>query len=460
MLFNSFVFVVFFVSLYTIYWQLNSRFQKLTILIGSLIFYGYWDLLFLCHFLLIVLLNYAFYKITNYKFNKIQITGILVFNLLNLIFFKYFYFLVNIIKDLFGYQQITEVTSFLPNIVLPLAISFYTFQILAFQIDVYRGKIQSSVSAIDFTIFIMFFPQLIAGPIMRHTDFFKQLHSKKRFLELPFNAGGYLILLGVLKKVIVADNISPLIEPFFSHPENFNFLSALLSVYGFAIQIYCDFSGYCDIARGLALLLGYDIPVNFNAPYFSTSLKEFWQRWHITLSQWLRDYLYISLGGNRFGNIRTYFNLVVTMVLGGLWHGANYTFLVWGALHGMYLIVERVLTTKKESTTFHFVKLAKGIIVFHLVCFAWLFFRIESIQDFQTIYHNLIQQSGIDIAEIPKLYRLIAIGFLLHTYEYFQRNVAIQFKYRKMFLPSLAIICGILVLTLTSNSSQFIYFQF
>ncbi|WP_246843693.1 MBOAT family O-acyltransferase [Leptospira biflexa] len=414
----------------------------------------------MCHFLLIVLLNYAFYKITNYKFNKIQITGILVFNLLNLIFFKYFYFLVNIIKDLFGYQQITEVTSFLPNIVLPLAISFYTFQILAFQIDVYRGKIQSSVSAIDFTIFIMFFPQLIAGPIMRHTDFFKQLHSKKRFLELPFNAGGYLILLGVLKKVIVADNISPLIEPFFSHPENFNFLSALLSVYGFAIQIYCDFSGYCDIARGLALLLGYDIPVNFNAPYFSTSLKEFWQRWHITLSQWLRDYLYISLGGNRFGNIRTYFNLVVTMVLGGLWHGANYTFLVWGALHGMYLIVERVLTTKKESNTFHFVKLAKGIIVFHLVCFAWLFFRIESIQDFQTIYHNLIQQSGIDIAEIPKLYRLIAIGFLLHTYEYFQRNVAIQFKYRKMFLPSLAIICGILVLTLTSNSSQFIYFQF
>ncbi|XDD54391.1 MBOAT family protein [Leptospira sp. WS4.C2] len=460
MLFNSFVFVVFFVLLYTIYWQLNSRFQKLIILVGSLIFYGYWDLLFLCHFVIVVLLNYLFYKLANYKFNKNQITGIIIFNLLNLIFFKYFYFLVNVIKDLIGYQQITEVTSFLPNIVLPLAISFYTFQILAFQIDVYRGKIQSAVSAVDFTIFIMFFPQLIAGPIMRHTDFFKQLHSKKRFLELPFNAGGYLILLGVLKKVIIADNISPVIEPFFSHPESYSSFSALLSVYGFAIQIYCDFSGYCDIARGLALLLGYDIPVNFNAPYFSTSLKEFWQRWHITLSQWLRDYLYISLGGNRFGNARMYFNLVVTMVLGGLWHGANYTFLVWGALHGLYLIIERILTDPKKQSSSYVLKILKGLIVFHLVCFAWLFFRIERIQDFQSIYQNLISQSGINITQIVKLERLIAVGFLLHTYEYYQRKVAIQFKYRKLFLPGFAIVCGILVLTLTSDSAQFIYFQF
>ncbi|XDD42935.1 MBOAT family protein [Leptospira sp. WS60.C2] len=460
MLFNSLVFVVFFVFLYTIYWQVNSKFQKLTILVGSLVFYGYWDLLFLCHFVLVVLLNYLFYKLFRYRFNKIQITGIIVLNLLNLIFFKYFYFLVNVIQDLFGFQQITEVTSVIPDIVLPLAISFYTFQILAFQIDVYRGKIQSVVSAVDFTIFIMFFPQLIAGPIMRHTDFFKQLHSKKRFLELPFNAGGYLILLGVLKKVIIADNISPVIEPFFSHPETYSGFSALLSVYGFAIQIYCDFSGYCDIARGLALLLGYDIPVNFNAPYFSTSLKEFWQRWHITLSQWLRDYLYISLGGNRFGNLRTYFNLVITMVLGGLWHGANYTFLVWGALHGFYLILERIVSNPQKESSSYMVRILKVFVVFHLVCFAWLFFRIERIQDFQTIYQNVINQSGIDIAEIPKLYRLIAVGFLLHTYEYFQRNVAIQFRYRKLLLPSLALVCGILVLTLSSNSTQFIYFQF
>ncbi|TGM72665.1 MBOAT family protein [Leptospira mtsangambouensis] len=460
MLFNSLVFVLFFVVLYTVYWQLNSRFQKLTILLGSLIFYGYWDVFFLVHFLLIVFINFLFYHFSNYQFNKTKITLVVVFNMLNLVFFKYFYFLINIVTDIFGFQQIAEVTTKLPNIILPLAISFYTFQILAFQIDVYRGKILSKVSLEDFTIFIMFFPQLIAGPIMRHTDFFKQLHSKKRFLELPYNAGAYLILLGVLKKVIIADNISPIIEPFFSHPENFDTFSALVSTYGFAIQIYCDFSGYCDIARGLALLLGYDIPVNFNAPYFSTSLKEFWQRWHITLSQWLRDYLYIALGGNRFGNFRTYSNLLITMILGGLWHGANYTFLVWGALHGLYLIVERVITNNKPDTQNVVIQVFKGLVVFHLVCLAWVFFRIEHIRDIQSIYENLFSQSGTKLPETPKLFRLIAVGFLLHTYEYFQTRFSLKFEYRKLLLPGLALLCGVLVLTLASNSAQFIYFQF
>ncbi|TGM19384.1 MBOAT family O-acyltransferase [Leptospira meyeri] len=460
MLFNSLVFVLFFVVLYTVYWQLNSRFQKLTILLGSLIFYGYWDVFFLVHFLLIVFINFLFYHFSNYQFNKTKITLVVVFNMLNLVFFKYFYFLINIVTDIFGFQQIVEITTKLPNIILPLAISFYTFQILAFQIDVYRGKIQSKVSLEDFTIFIMFFPQLIAGPIMRHTDFFKQLHSKKRFLELPYNAGGYLILLGVLKKVIIADNISPIIEPFFSHPENFDTFSALVSVYGFAIQIYCDFSGYCDIARGLALLLGYDIPVNFNAPYFSTSLKEFWQRWHITLSQWLRDYLYIALGGNRFGNFRTYFNLLITMILGGLWHGANYTFLVWGALHGLYLIIERVITNNKPNSQNVFIQIFKGLVVFHLVCLAWIFFRIEHIRDIQSIVQNLVSQSGARMPETPKLFRLIAVGFLLHTYEYFQSRLSLKFEFRKLLLPGLALLCGVLVLTLASNSAQFIYFQF
>lgn len=460
MLFNSLVFVIFFLVLYTTYWQLNHKYQKLALLIGSLIFYGFWSIYFLIHFSLIVFVNFLFYKYSDYKYNKTKITLVVILNLLNLAFFKYFYFLLNTLNDLLNIKQISEINTQIPEIVLPLAISFYTFQILAFQIDVYKEKIKSIISLEDFAIFIMFFPQLIAGPIMRHSDFFKQLHKKKKFLELPYNAAGYLIILGVLKKVIIADNISPIIEPFFSQPQNYDTFSALISIYGFAIQIYCDFSGYCDIARGVALLLGYDIPVNFNAPYFSTSLREFWQRWHITLSEWLRDYLYIALGGNRAGKTRTYVNLLTTMILGGLWHGANYTFLIWGAIHGAYLIAERSLTKLKFEKENVMIRIIKAILVFHLVCFAWLFFRIEHLQDIQDIYTNLMLQSGIRLLDIPKLYRLLAIGFLLHTYEYFQSQIRIKFVYRRLLLPGLAILCGILVLTLASNSMQFIYFQF
>ncbi|EIE02644.1 putative alginate O-acetyltransferase AlgI [Leptospira licerasiae serovar Varillal str. VAR 010] len=464
MIFNSIVFVVFFISLHLLYWKAPKRFGNAILLLGSVIFYGYWSILFLFHFLGTILINYLLYIWASKHPGRLSLSITVILNLINLAFFKYTYFLLNFFVDLgisgdAGKQLLLDSKS----IVLPLAISFYTFQILALQIDSQREKFSEKISLEKFSLFILFFPQLIAGPIMRHGDFFDQLDRNRRYSGLSFNSGYILIIVGVIKKVLIADSISGLIDPVFSNPSEYDSVSLIASVYGFAIQIYCDFAGYTDMARGMALLLGFDIPPNFNAPYFSLTFKEFWTRWHITLSTWLRDYLYISLGGNRQGKLRTFINLFLTMLLGGLWHGANYTFIIWGFLHGSYLVIERLLGLESPSRErSKFLKIISALIVFHAVCFAWIFFRADSASLSFSMISGIFANSGkIRLLDVGPLLLLVILGLLTQLYEYLPKeSKSISFRYRELVVPVFALIIAFLTASVSSQASPFIYFQF
>ncbi|KAA1292743.1 MBOAT family O-acyltransferase [Leptospira interrogans] len=463
MVFNSAIFVIFFLCLHVLYWSSNDSIRRRILLIGSMAFYGYWSPIFLFHFVGIVSLNYLFYYKYKGRYTKTIISLILILNFLNLIVFKYFYFFSTIAFDLFSLNTVVlfKENFRIEKIILPLAISFYTFQILAFQIDEYKGKVTEQVSFENFLLFILFFPQLVAGPIMRHDHFLIQVNKKRKFSELANNSGLILIMLGVAKKVIIADNISPLIDPLFQNPAEFSAYSSIIAIYGFAIQIYCDFSGYTDIARGLSLLLGINIPINFHAPYLASSFSDFWRRWHITLSTWLRDYLYIPLGGNRVGNIKTYVNLMITMVLGGLWHGANYTFLIWGGLHGFYLVVERRFLSDKIHNFSRITRIAYSFFVFHLVCFAWIFFRVDSLPKAFDVIRNLFSSDGAELPGINSLANFFILAILLHVYEYLPHSYkSLKFKKRKILIPALGFFVALLAVTLSSKSVPFIYFQF
>ncbi|AVV50587.1 MBOAT family O-acyltransferase [Leptospira santarosai] len=464
MIFNSAIFILFFLCLHFLYWLSPNRTRNHILLIGSIIFYGYWNIPFLFHFLTIIGINYLLYRISIKHPGKLSLGITISFNLINLAFFKYFYFITKIVADTFQISNLnTKISGFLPEIILPLAISFYTFQLIALQVDSYREGFRDKISAEKFFLFILYFPQLIAGPIMRHNEFFSQLEAKRRYSELSFNSGYILILIGVLKKIVIADTISGVIDPVYLNPGEYNAQSILLAVYGFALQIYCDFAGYTDMARGMSLLLGFDIPANFKAPYFSQNFNEFWRRWHITLSTWLRDYLYIPLGGNRHGKIRTYFNLFITMVLGGLWHGANYTFLIWGFLHGTYLVIERAISNpKSESKQISFFrKTLQGLIVFHLVCFAWIFFRAPNLEIAIQIIQKMFDSYGSNLPNAEKLTSLFLLGIILHLYESrTDSSWRLQFKYRTAILPIFAIIITVIAITMSSKTAPFIYFQF
>ncbi|NJK96232.1 MAG: MBOAT family protein, partial [Bacteroidales bacterium] len=262
------------------------------------------------------------------------------------------------------------------SIILPIGISFFTFHALNFLIDTYKGKMIPLTNLLDFGFFISFFPQLVAGPIIRAIDFIPQINKKFKLTNAEFGHATFLIMNGLIKKMVISDYISlNFVDRVFENPDMFTGIENLLAVYGYAIQIYCDFSGYTDIAIGLALLMGFRIPVNFNSPYKAYNLVDFWRRWHISLSSWLRDYLYIPLGGNRNGKARTHLNLLITMILGGMWHGAHFKFIIWGALHGVGLAVNKMWSdffpTRNQVNLWQ--KVFGGIITFHFVCLAWIF---------------------------------------------------------------------------------------
>ncbi|TGK00128.1 MBOAT family protein [Leptospira langatensis] len=458
MLFNSLAFLIFFSFVYLIYWALGHKWRRGFLIFASLVFYGYWSLVFLVHFVSIVILNYVFYYFFELQGRKKALTWIVVLNLVNLFAFKYYPFFQRILTD-FGFKL-----NVLPGTgewILPLAISFYTFQMISFQVDVHRGDFKNKVSFQDFLLFILFFPQLIAGPILRAKDFLNRIHVPKTPRILFSLTGCWWIVFGLIKKVLIADQISPWIDSVYSSPGIYNAEAHWAAFYGFAVQIYCDFSGYTDIARGCALLLGYKLPPNFLAPYFSGSFREFWRRWHITLSTWLRDYLYIPLGGNRFGDRRTYLNLFITMLLGGIWHGANYTFIIWGAWHGILLGLERMIGARFPITK-KLPKIVSILIVFHLVCFGWVFFRADSVTDAISFFSGLANITGNKL-KIPGSVQWILLTFLvLHWFEYRRFNLKSEkwnwaFRYA---LPLVGIAVGFWVAGSVSGERSFIYFQF
>ncbi|MCD7972609.1 MAG: MBOAT family protein [Candidatus Azobacteroides sp.] len=379
--------------------------------------------------------------------------------------------------DFFG-QIIADLThsSFLPfDIFLPIGISFFTFQSLSYTIDMYRGKLTPLRHWHEYAFFVTFFPQLVAGPIVRAKDFLPQIRKKPEVTKEMFGTGIFLITGGLFKKAVISDYISlNFVDRIFETPALYSGVENLIGVYGYALQIYCDFSGYSDIAIGLALLLGFRFRANFDSPYKSSSISEFWRRWHISLSTWLRDYLYIPLGGNRKGKIRTQLNIMITMLLGGLWHGASPQFLLWGAFHGVALVIHKIYlsffpgTHREESKTTPFRKIAGIIFTFHLVCFGWIFFRADDAEKaFEVLYRIFNHFQPEHFISFIQGYKnvclLMLLGFTLH---FLPDSLVNKCRNRIINAPLVvnAIILALLIIGIMQIKSAeiqpFIYFQF
>ena len=306
------------------------------------------------------------------------------------------------------------------DIFLPVGISFFTFQSLSYTIDVYRGQLKALDNILDYTFFVTFFPQMVAGPIVRASDFLPQINEPLHVSRNQFGRGVFLICCGLFKKAVISDYISlNFVDRIFDAPERFSGLENLVGVYGYALQIYCDFSGYSDMAIGLGLLLGFRFPINFDAPYTSLSITEFWRRWHISLSTWLRDYLYIPLGGNRKGKFRTYVNLMITMLLGGLWHGAATKFVIWGGLHGFALAVERWWKNIYPYHPGRFRKFLGWVLSFHFVCLCWILFRAADMATVLAILNQIVtafqpQLLGEFVQSYKVVLGFMVVGYVLH----------------------------------------------
>ena len=405
MIFNSPVFVIFLVIVFALYWApftRNGAHRNPVLLISSYVFYGWWDWRFLSLILFSSLLDFflglRLSAATDQGARKRLLIISMAANLGVLFFFKYFNFFLGSFQDMLGVGEL----SWTFRIILPVGISFYTFQTMSYCIDIYRRQLEPTKDLLGFMTFVSFFPQLVAGPIERAKDLLPQLQALRPFSHDNAVLGCKLMLIGAFKKMVVADRLAPLVEAIFENQTEFSGLFNVLGAVFFAIQIYCDFSGYSDIAVGTAKLFNVDLMSNFNRPYFALSLREFWARWHISLSTWFRDYVYIPLGGNR-GTLALHArNLMVTFVLSGLWHGANWTFIIWGALHGGFLMVERFIGGPLKRTP----TLLQWAITMVVVLVGWVFFRAQDISH-ATEYLGHLVPNGTDLShQLKRLMRI------------------------------------------------------
>ena len=387
-------------------------------------------------------------------------------------YFKYFNFLREIAVAIIGggkadYQPL--------DIFLPVGISFFTFQTISYVIDVYRGRIEPLRRWIDYVFYVSFFPQLVAGPIVRARDFIPQIYRTPVLTRAEFGEGLFLVLCGLFKKTVISDYISlNFVDRIFDAPLLYTGVENLLGVYGYALQIYCDFSGYSDMAIGIALLLGFRFNVNFDSPYQSATITEFWRRWHISLSSWLKDYLYISLGGNRKGKIRTYINLLLTMLLGGLWHGASVSFILWGAWHGASLAVHKFVmgrfsSFRQSGSEMKPWRRVLGVLVtFHLVCFGWILFRADSMQTVGEVLTQIFTNFHPEVftqfvVGYKGVFLLMVIGYILHFMPRSAENALQAVVTRSPLLVQavmLAIAIFVVVQFKSAGVQPFIYFQF
>ena len=383
MIFNSFPFVVFFLLLFLLVRSMPHRHVVPIVLAGSLLFYTAWYPVYILLLLIDVLVNYLLMrKMLRSPSSKFFLTISITFTLAVLAWFKYSTLVVDTISPLLFAWLGIEIAP--PSFFLPLGISFYSFQIIALMVDISKKRIEPPRNFLQFLLFIVFFPQLIAGPIVRGAELLSQLNYGGRITSNRSRRGIWLLTSGLLKKVIIGDFLlADFVNEVFSAPAVGSAGYHLIALYSFSFLIYFDFSGYSDIARGLSCLLGFELPFNFKEPYLSRNPSEFWRRWHITLSTWLKDYLYIPLGGNRSGTLRTYLNLIITMLLGGLWHGAAWNFVIWGAMHGILLAFYRLRprNAAKADTTLTLKDIPQTIIFFHMVCLLWVFFRAPTFED-------------------------------------------------------------------------------
>jgi D-alanyl-lipoteichoic acid acyltransferase DltB (MBOAT superfamily) len=474
MLFNSFDFLIFFPTVWCLYvWLKNTHKQNFLLLIASYTFYGFWDWRFLSLLWISTIVDFfcgnAMKKYPDRK--KLFLLCSIFTNLGILGFFKYFdFFSSSAIKMLSAFGLQPDVPTL--NLILPVGISFYTFQTLGYTIDVYRGKIKPTTDFLSFAIYVAYFPQLVAGPIERADRLLPQIQKARRINFQDIGDGLELCLMGYFKKVVIADSVAPIVEKCFSAPSELNWVSLVAGAYLFALQIYGDFAGYTDIARGVSRLFGIKLCTNFKQPYLSSNITEFWRRWHISLSSWLRDYLYIPLGGNRKGQIRTYLNNMATMLLGGLWHGAAWTFVILGGLHGLYLAIHKLIlggrklapTIPDRKSTLKLANLVKIFITFNLVCLGWVFFRADSFATaFKYIGGIIFFQSG-DLYDASILYVLFlgGLSLLIDALCFFQnRETPFMSGSKPLFTGAAYALLLFLILCVGEGNEQpFIYFQF
>ena len=526
MLFNSPEFILFFAAVFSLYalTMQHIRLQNAILLVASYFFYGWWDPRFLVliaistatdyliglaaggsrltrtdilksvGFLsgLLVILGvigtknldfitllvigfgvlvgaalYTIQKLPDDRQKKAYLVCSVVVNLSILGFFKYFNFFTESFTNavsLFGWEP-GFVTL---NIILPVGISFYTFQTLSYTIDAYRGKLQPTRKFLELATFIAFFPQLVAGPIERASNLLPQFYKKR---ELNFDralSGGSLFLWGLYKKLVIADNLAPIVDRAFSNPSEATSGELLVGALAFAFQIYGDFSGYSDMARGIARILGFDLMLNFNLPYFSRTPSEFWQRWHISLSSWLRDYLYIPLGGNRHGSFYTYRNLMLTMLLGGLWHGAAWTFIVWGLLHGGILVIYRILAIDEKLTQINLysiqgfaIHIFAALVMQSFVLIAWVFFRAQSFTEAHGVLSGIFTNGSIANGPWGTLIFYIAPLLAVQILQRWCNETEILDRVHRFIAYNWALFVTFSIFVLSASSGQkFIYFDF
>ncbi|QDV44615.1 Peptidoglycan O-acetyltransferase [Stieleria neptunia] len=460
MQFTQIEFLIFLGLILLAVWRCRTRVPRnLILLAASYYFYSYWDYRFCGLLLLSTAVDFfVARRISNAVASRGKRAWLCVslgVNLGVLGFFKYFNFFIESATPLIESAGLNAGTL---NIILPVGISFYTFQTLSYTIDVYRGKIRPTDSLLDFALYVAFFPQLVAGPIVRASELLPQLSRRPNWSSRRFYGGFQLALCGLVKKVLLADRLGEVVDVVFAAPQLYGGLTVWLAVIGYAGQIYYDFSGYTDIAIGVAKMLGYRFPKNFRHPYLATSVADFWHRWHMTLSRWLRDYLYIPLGGSRCGGFRTNVNLIITMVLGGLWHGAAWTFVLWGLWHGTALVCERELRRRYE--------LRKAVWLgrlstFLVVVFGWVLFRSTSLDQFASITRQMLFQSpGMDWYP-PLAIAAIGIMVLEHAAWTTRMRIAMRLRAERWYTPIVTtVMIWCLVLYAPRGFTPFVYFQF
>lgn len=470
MLFNSIEYAILLVVVFFAYWALSRLHlaRSLLLVAAGFVFYASWNAKYL--FLLLVAATVDFFianaiaRTDVARRRKALLALSVVIGLGNLCAFKYFNFFVDSFVAAAGALGMKVRATHL-GVLLPVGISFYTFETISYSIDVYRRKIQPTKSYLHFLLFVSFFPHLVAGPIVRGADFLPQLDRSPRLEPGMAERGLFLICLGLVKKVAIADYLAVnLVDRVFDFPDRFASLEVLAGVYGYAVQIYCDFSGYSDIAIGSALLFGLRLTQNFDAPYTAVSLQDFWRRWHMSLSSWLRDYLYISLGGSRGTAWQTYRNLAATMLLGGLWHGASWTFVIWGALHGGGLALSRAMGWDERAAGRTGARRVLAVVLtFHFVCFAWVFFRATTFGG----AIDVLRQIGSFVpghANLgPKVVLVLALGLVAH---HVPDRLMLRAEHAFGRLPSVgmaAVVLGAIAVVSAlaqSEAAPFIYFQF
>mgnify|MGYP003136936213 CR=1 FL=1 len=480
MLFNSIEFAFFLPIVFILYWFVFNkkiRSQNILLLIASYVFYGWWDwrFLFLIVFSSFVdfVLGLRLSKTNNNIHRKVFIFTSIAVNIGFLGFFKYYNFFAENFADAFTFfgQAINPDRL---NIILPVGISFYTFQTLSYTIDIYRKKLEPTTNIVSFFAFVSFFPQLVAGPIERATNLLPQFHKKRKIEYASAVDGMRQILLGLFKKIVIADNCAPIVNTIFESPESYSGSTLFIGAALFAFQIYGDFSGYSDIAIGTSRLFGFNLMKNFALPYFSRDIAEFWRRWHISLSTWFRDYVYIPLGGSR-GNLTLQVrNIFIIFIVSGFWHGANWTFIIWGVLHALFYLPLMFFKQHKKHTEIvsnkkyvpSFIDLLKITSTFILTTLAWVFFRANSVTDAFEYLNGVFSNSLLNFPEIfpTKLILLISVLILLEwlrkEYEHTFSNLQLQFKKPVRWGFYLSIIFMIYFFGNTDEAIEFIYFQF